>query len=272
MPKIIKNLLIFVAAFIIIIVLFNYNILVGLAAVVAGILFVAYISRARILVLQGTAQYSKGDMDKALFYFKKAFDTGKCKPTSSISYGYLLLRAGRIEESEKILNTLLSGNLKSDEKMTAKSNLALVMWKKGNIDEAISILEEVISNYKNTNVYGSLGYMYILKGDLDKALEFNLEAYEYNSSNNVILDNMGQTYYLMGEQDKAEEIYEKLMANKPTVPGVYYNFGLVLAEKGQTEKALEYTKKALDYKINFLSGVTEAEIRQKIEQLEKGLA
>ena len=44
----------------------------------------------------------------------------------------------------------------SEEKNFAKSNLALVVWRKGDLDKAIEMLKEVILEYKNTAVYGVL--------------------------------------------------------------------------------------------------------------------
>lgn len=270
--KIFKRLACFIVSVIIIIAAFSLNIFAGLLALAVIILTAAFLSRAYLFALLGSRAYTSGHTSKALNFYKRAYSTRRCKPVVVISYAYLLLKAGKTEDAGKILNTLANSGLNLDDKMNAKSNLALVAWKKGNIDEALEILEEVYKTYKNTTVYGSLGYMLILKGDLERALAFNLEAYEYNNNNNVIQDNLGQTYFLRGEYDKAEEIYASLMSTNPGVPGINYNYGLLLASTGRHEKALEYMKKALSLDINPLSGVTEEEIRNKIQQLEEGMA
>lgn len=152
--------------------------------------------------------------------------------------------------------------------MVLKSNMALVQWKKGNLDEAINTLEEVIKKYETSNIYGSLGYMLIQKGDLDKALEFNLKASEYNSSNAIIMDNLGQTYYLRGNYDKATEIYENIMETNPTFPDAYYNYALVLKARKEYSKAIEIAKKALNYQLSFLSTITRQQIDSLISELE----
>jgi tetratricopeptide (TPR) repeat protein len=151
--------------------------------------------------------------------------------------------------------------------MLLKSNIALVQWKKGQLDDAVATLEEVFAGFKNTAVYGSLGYLLILKGDLEKALEFNREAYDYNNQNAVIVDNLGQNYYLMGEYDSAGEVYEKLLAGKPDFPEPYYNYGLVLAATGCRERALELFRKALEQKFSFLSAITREEVEHAIRKL-----
>jgi len=251
----------------VIIVLFFFKPLLGILGIIAYIFYVLFTARSGVYKLIGSVRYSKGDMDNALTWLKKAYESNKADPRTAISYAYLLLKAGRLEESEKVFSELLSGKLNSDDRNLAKSNYALLLWKKGNLDEAINMLEEVTKEYKTTTVYGSLGYLLILKGDLDRALEFNLEAYDYNSSNTIIQDNLGYTYYLKGEFDKAEEIYKKLVASNPTFPEAYYNYGLVLIKKGDPAKAYEFMEKSLNYKLTFLSTITRYEIEAKIEEL-----
>jgi len=248
-----------------------YGVSYGIIIILVIIAFFLYSKRAAIFAYLGKGNYYRGDLEKGLAWFEKAYKTGRAKPPTIVSYAYLLLKSGKTEESEDVLNKLLRFPMEHSNKMLAKSNLALVEWKKGNLDTAIEILEEVIKTYETTNVYGSLGFMLIQKGDLDKALEFNLKAYDYNSSNAVILDNLGQVYYLRGEYDKATEIYEKLMEQNPSFPDAYYNYAMLLKAKGEKEKALETVKKAQNYKLSFLSTVKEENINALINELENEL-
>jgi tetratricopeptide (TPR) repeat protein len=262
------NLLVFIVFIVLTVVLFKTNILYGLIFLLAIIILFAFVKRAAILALIGRTNYFKGNIEKGLSWFEKAYKTGVAKPKTIISYAYLLLKSGNIKDSERILENLLRSRLETDERMLAKSNMALVEWKKGELDNAIATLEEVISDFETTNIYGSLGYMLIQKGDLDKALEFNLKAYDYNSSNTIILDNLGQNYYLRQEYDKAANIYESLMEQNPSFPEAYYNYGLVLKAKNDNVKALEMAKKALNYKISFLSTIKKEHIDKLIDDLE----
>jgi tetratricopeptide (TPR) repeat protein len=254
-----------------IIALFFYNRILCLAALFAYIILLMYSLRSSIFSFMGTLKYSRGDIDEAVRWFKKAHETHNTKPRAEISYAYLQLKQGNLEEAESILNSLLSTNLQKDDEMNAKSNLALVLWKKSRLDDAISLMEEVIDNYKTSAVYGSLGYLLIEKGNLDKALAFNLEAYDYNGRNAVIADNLGQTYYSLGEYDKAEELYKNLMSANPSFPEAYYNYALVLEKLGRLQEALETIRKASDYKLSFLSTVTKEEIEAKSEEIRKRL-
>ncbi len=255
----------------IIIIGFIGGFLYGFLATLIFLLFKLYQGRTGLYSAIGKIVYSKGSISDGVKWFERAYKTGKSSPRIILSYAYLLLKQGRIDEAEVILNKLLAMELPLDDQMFVKANLALIVWKRGDIDGAIAMLEEVCANVKHTITYGSLGYMLILKGELDKALEFNLEAYDYNSSNTVIQDNLGQNYYMLGDYDKAEEIYLKFIPSNPTFPEAYYNYGLVLLARGLPEKALEYMKKALNYEFSYLSAVTREEIQSKIEEVSRKL-
>lgn len=262
-----KFLLYFISPLIIIISLFSIKPWFGILAFILYIFGILFVNRATIFYLLGSRSYSKGNLDNGITWFEKAHKCAKSKPSITTTYAYALLKAGNIEASEKILQKQLSEKLSTDDNMHVKSNFALVLWKKGQIDEGINMLREVFENFKTTTIYGSLGFFLILKGNLDKALEFNLEAIEYNSSNAVIQDNLGQTYYLMGDYDKSEEVYEKLISTNPTFPEPYFNYGLVMEKKGNTTKALELMNKSLSYNFSFLSTVSKEEIEAEIKRI-----
>lgn len=264
-----KALFKFILPLAIILLLFFFKPILGAAALALGVLLLLYTGRARLYSILGTINYSKGNIEKAMQLFEKAYKTGRPHPRMAISYAYLLLKSGKTGEPEEILTQLLSSALQQDDAMLAKSNLALVLWKKGQLENAVGMLEEVIQNYKTTTVYGSLGYLLILQGNLDRALEFNLEAHEYNSGNAIILDNLGQTYYLRRDYEKASEIYGKLLATHPSFPEAYYNYGLLMMKKGENEKALEAMKKASGFRFTYLSTVTREEVEEKVEELKK---
>ncbi len=266
--KLLKGMLIFIAFIVVIVLLFRVNALYGLIFLLAGISLFLFLKRATIFALIGRNYYINNNMEKSITWFRRAYKTKAAKPQTVASYAYLLLKSGNTQDAENILETLLRSKLSEDDRMMAKSNMALVLWKKGCLDEAIATLEEVIKVYETTNIYGSLGYMLIQKGDLDKALEFNLKAHDYNNENTIILDNLGQVYYLRQDYDKASEIYEKLMAKEPSFPEAYYNYALLLKARGEYEKALETARKALGFKLSFLSTIQQDAIDALIIDLE----
>ena len=103
------------------------------------------------------------------------------------------------------------------ERCRAKANHAMLLMKTGRLYEAVEELEEIFPTYKNTTLYGSLGFCYLVQGDMKKAQQFNEEAYEYNSDDPVIMDNMMQTYAKLGQFEKAYE-HEKTAGDGPARP------------------------------------------------------
>ncbi|OPX43759.1 beta-barrel assembly-enhancing protease [Ruminiclostridium hungatei] len=212
--------------------------------------------------------YARGNAEETLFWLERVYKTGVAKPNAITTYGYLLLKDGRLEEAMKIFQEQFNmPNISNTDYYNIKANYALGLWKQGKLEEAVALLEKIIPDYKNTNIYGSLGYLYNLQGDLEKALKFNLEASEYNSTGGVILDNLGQTYYLMGDLEKAQETFKKLMTLNPKFPEAYYDYALVLEKLGDRENAVAMLKDAQQHKINYLSAVTKEHIEAKLAQL-----
>lgn len=224
---------------------------------------------ATIYLIKANMAFQKGNVQEAIDLLGKAYKTGCAKASVVSTYGYMLLKYGKIEEAIKVFTEQFnSPKLTDADRYNIQSNYALALWKKGKIDEAITLLEKVITNFKNSNIYGSLGYLYNLKGDLDKALKFNLEAYDYNNSNGIILDNLGETYYLLGDFDNADKIFKELMAKDPKFPEAFYDYALVYEKLGNKEKCIEYLKKAMQYKPNFLSAITAEDIENKLKEME----
>ena len=262
----IVNVIIFIVLFLLI---YNYSKVLGVLVILCCFVFMAYLKRSTIYSIMGNKQFAKGDIDKTSLFYRKALAVKNCKPRIRTSFGYLLLKSARLKEAEEVLGVFENKKLLSQDKAQYKMTYALLKWKSGNLQEAISILEEVYNTFKCTTVFESLGYLLILNGDFEKALEYNLEAYEYNDSNNVIVDNLGETYYYLKFYDKAYDLYEALLKRNPNFPEPYYYYGLVLAEKGKNEEAISILNKALTFKESFLSNLTHAKIENELDKITK---
>lgn len=224
---------------------------------------------AQIYVIKANLAFQKGNSQEVLDFLGKAYKTGSAKASVVSTYGYMLLKHGRLDEAISIFTEQFnSSELSATEKFDVQANYALALWKKGQINEAISLLEKVIASYKNTNIYGSLGYLYNLNGNLDKALKFNLEAYDYNNTNGIILDNLGETYFLLSDFENADKVFKELMALNPKFPEAFYDYALVLEKMGDTEKCIEYLNKAMQFKPNYLSAITAEDIENKLNEME----
>lgn len=211
--------------------------------------------------------YARGKSENWKKAFAIAEKLGGMSFTNKVLYAYLLLKDGDIDEANKKFALLSMERLTKEQRLQLKSSYALVFWKRGEIDTAIEMLEEVVEITPTSTTYGSLGYMYAYNGNLTRALEFNQKAYEYNDTNAIITDNLAFTYYKIGEYAKAREYYEKLMEMNPTFPEAYYGYGRLLVEMGEKEKGLEMVRRALGASFSFLTMTDRQEINAYLDSL-----
>jgi len=253
--------------------------LITLVIFIIVILYLFHL-RADIFAYFARVQYGGGKRTKALRMMRRADKLGPMSSGNRILYAYLALRLGNPDEAYRILNEVYIGARKvrkadkrNDQKQRAKAMLALVYWKNGELDTAIEMLEEVFEDFKNTNVYENLGLLLVLKAKdfpefRQKALDFNLAAYEYNDTDNVIVDNLAEAYAVSGDLQKARETYEKLLERDPAFPEAYYGYGRILIALGEKEKGIEFLKKALGFDFSFLSILKRDEVEELVEKLE----
>lgn len=244
------------------------NYAVALGVTVAGTCVVVILKWPDILCLMGQSQYAKGNNTKALSLLKKAHESSRSSVANSATYAYILLRVGNTDEAAKVLNyVLLNSKLKEKDKMQARQILSLVRYRQGDFAEATRLMEMVFESYKNTGVYGALGYYKILSKSPD-AQEFNLEAYEYNSDDKVIIDNMVIISLEKGDLAKAKELSDKSIDAGNKGVEIYYHAGQTYLALGDKQKALEYFKFAASCTRSFMTTVSEKEVSDAIAALE----
>jgi tetratricopeptide (TPR) repeat protein len=248
-----------------------YNSFGAVAALLALIVFILsslILNRGMMLQNQASKKYQKGDFEGALNDLKAAVAKDPKNAKIRSTYAFLLLKLGYHDEAGVQLEEAFKTAPEAD-KNSMKVTKALILWKQGKLDEAIDLLTELIKDYETTNVYATLGFLLIEKGDLERALEFNLQAKDYNSSSPIILDNLGTTYFLLGEVDKALETHEEAMKCKPNFPEAFYNYARVLEKTGDIEKALYMTRHALTLRFWNTSTVTKEEVEAYMKTLEE---
>lgn len=240
-----------------------------LVAILTFLILLIYLiyNRSNILATVAEYRYGFGHTESALKLYKIASKIGKLKFVHRVRRAYLTLKEGDIDEANKLFTLISMDKLKPEQRAKLKESHALVAWKRGDVADAIEMLEYVHNHYVSTTTYGSLGYMYIHSGNLNRALEYNLEAYEYNNMNDIIVDNLAFTYLKLGDYENAEKYYAELFALDPKFPEGYFEYGKYLIDiKGEREEGIELVKKALDCRFSFLSMSGRREILDYLEQ------
>lgn len=233
-----------------------------------GYFFYKLITRRYLFyTLKGRKLYDNGNKEAALEYFEKATKSRFCKPRVYVSYAYLLLIEGDLEDCEKMLNIASNFTLASKDNLNARITLALLNWKKNNLVESINILEELYNDNKSITLYEGLGYLLIVSGDYEKALKFNLEALEYDSSSSIINDNVAESYYFLGNLEKSKEIYYELTQNSLSFSEPYYYYGLIHKKEGDLESAERLFKRALKCPDSLLTALSKETIKEELLNL-----
>lgn len=237
--------------------------IIGIIVLVIGLIFV-WIRRGTILAGVAANIAARGNVQRALRLYRSAEKMGKMSFGARMNYGYFLLKNGYLNDARVVFNKIsMDGKLSGDAKSHLKSLQALVVWKEGRLDEAIEMLEDVTKTYITSMTYQSLGLLYILKRDKEKAMSYCLEAFEYNPDDNVIMDNLAEAYALCGDTEKAMETYEELLGRNPHFPDAYYGYGMLLMQNGRREEGLDYIGQSLNKKFSFLSALP----RERVESI-----
>lgn len=225
--------------------------------------------RGNFYGLLGYLNHSKKKYSEAEKYYREAVELGMTKGNYKLSYGVLLLNRGKFEEAKELFSKVLIDYSQTEKTRTrAKMNLALAYWKLGDVDTAIEMLMELQLKFNTSRIYGSLGYMLIEKGDLERALEYNLEALDYDDEDPVILDNLAQTYYEMNEIEQAKELFLKVEEIKPDQVTTLYYLACIYEREGNRALALEKLSRALECDITPLSTISRQEIQGKFDELQ----
>ena len=262
-------LLIFAGGFIAIYA-WRFSIIIGF--IVSLLVFGILLYRRSAALCMGVAmrQYTLGKKNKAMDWFEKGYKFGM-NTDQKITYSYYLLREGRVIRCEEILNSMLSfRSQKPTDRSKAKLNHAMLLMKTGRVYEAVEELEEIFPTYKTSGLYGTLGFCYLVQGNIKKALEFNEEAYDYNGDDAIITDNLMQTYAKLDRFDDAYDLSKKLMDKKPAFREAYYDTAVVEYQLGKKEDALSRLEHALTIPTSFMTTVSDDVINNLKEKIERG--
>ena len=104
--------------------------------------------------------------------------------------------------------------------------------------------------------------------DIEKALQYNLEALDYDDEDAVTLDNLGQLYYrVIGDKEKAKEYFDKAHEIKPGQIDTLYFLAQYDLEAGRRDDAVEKLKKTLDGRFSPLNYATKDTIEKQLKEL-----
>ena len=197
--------------------------------------------------------------DRAFALYEQAYHKGCTLAKPMSAYSLMLMRRYEFEKALEVLRKARKFKLNAQQYGIVYQNLGLAYWKMGDIDHALEIYRKLFENLQTTNMYSTLGFLLIAKGDQTsdyaEALEFNRKAYDYEDGDASIVDNLGQVLYRTGEMEEAEKMFEKALSIKPTQFDTLVYMSRIRIVQERIEEAKELLDKALSKQYNVFNTV-----------------
>lgn len=205
----------------------------------------------RLKIRSALLKHQRGNKAEAMAMYEALYEDGVIMANYILPYSVLLLRSGEEGVYTKVREMLVKAqkapDLTDDRRQQLLMNYAIAVWKLGDLDKAISTLEASHRSAPCSLTYQSLGFLYIETGDAEKALEYNMEALEYDDEDSVTLDNLGQIHYrLLGDKEAALPYFKKAHENRPSQIDTLYFLALYDEEAGRLDEAAQKLETALE--------------------------
>ncbi|NLX83795.1 MAG: tetratricopeptide repeat protein [Clostridiales bacterium] len=225
----------------------------------------------RLKIRAALLKHQRGNKEEALALYEALYDEGVIQARYILPYSVLLLRSGQEGAFAKVREMLVKAqkapDLTEEKRQQLLMNYSIAVWKLGDLDKAISTLEASHRANPCSLTYQALGFLYIETGDADKALEYNMEAYDYDDEDSITLDNLGQIYYrLLNDKEKALSYFQKAHENRPNQIDTLYFLSKYDEEAGRFEEAAEKLQAALNGNFSPLNYVTREMAKEAFDQ------
>ncbi len=249
---------------------FKSSFILGIIFIALVVLYFYFTKYDFFMSKKGNIEYSNGNLDNALLYYKKAVSKGKASPITRINYAMMLLRSGDPEKALKEIDTVLSvSGMSVDVKHSAKQVRSVINYKLKNFDEAY---EEALEIYEEGHTISIMRcivglLMLTVEKDNEKVLNFCEEAYDYDSDSRDIVDNYLLALINSNKLEEAKKISEELIDMAPEFLEGYYHRALLYKALGENEKAKELLDKTENCKTSYMTTVS----KEEIEALRKEL-
>lgn len=122
---------------------------------------------------------------------------------------------------------------------------ALGFYKKKDYDKALNIYQDIVKVKPSSEVYGNMGVIYKIKGDIKTAIKYYIEAIKLNPKNFQVYNNLGNAFKDIKDYKMALKAYSDALKLNPNDFNTYNNLGILYEAVGNSEKAIEAYKQAV---------------------------
>ncbi len=107
--------------------------------------------------------------------------------------------------------------------------------------------EDRITPSRSGEITKNIALIYIEQGRDEEAVTALEDAKAANPDDASLMQTEADMYYRMGKKDKYKSLMEEIVAQDPTNGTLYYNLGVTAFEMGDSEGAIGYYKKAIEF-------------------------
>lgn len=195
----------------------------------------------------GIAYFSAGDINSSIEQYKKALKLDK---NSSEAYYNMGLAYFALEEFD-LAHKNLKKSYKLDQRSEFLSTYALVSLKGGFFKDAINAYEKLSeSNPDKENYKYNLSCAYEGNNELDKAIAI-MEKLHLSNPNSIQLKlQLASLYSKKGIIEGAKMLYFDVINDGFADENIMYEYSLLCAKTGETDRAEEFLKKIIEINPN----------------------
>ncbi|MES9858166.1 MAG: tetratricopeptide repeat protein [Sedimenticola sp.] len=214
--------------------------------------------------LEGEIHLSQKQLEKAEDAFNRAITI---KPEWAIPYKNLA-KIRMIEKKQEAAISLLKQGYSKSGDLSLGLDLASILERIGRMEEAIAQYRDLLQRKPGNPVASNNLAMILVRGKpdqvaLDQALKL-VDGFEI-SDNAVLLDTLGWIYYVRGDLDKAVSVLERAERGETKLPEISYHLGMAYFKTERVEEAKRKLRKAVASGAQF-EGVEEAkEVLERIK-------
>ncbi len=171
------------------------------------------------------------------------------KARGHTNLGLVYYHQGRLEEAVKEYTTAIRSKPDYAE---AHNNLGLVYYLQGRVEEAI---QQYLAALRLTNgfpkAHNNLGAAYFKQGRMDEAIQEYMTALKLKPDDADPHNNLGNAYATQGRLEEAIKEYTAALKLKPDFPEVHHNLGIVYATQRRLDEAIKEYMAALKLKPDY---------------------
>lgn len=122
----------------------------------------------------------------------------------------------------------------------------------GNYKQAALFLQEAYEqNQDDVEVLEKLGFVLAMQGEYESALTYYNKALQIEPKDALLCNKTATAYRNLGQYNKAQELLQHSIALDPSNKATYFNYGNLLIDMNDKDKAVEMYKKALEIDSGF---------------------